>query len=191
MSTAGRSNQKTTVNAGTNNLNAGSGLVSGATNVANSEINTNGGLSPLVSKQLANNEAQIGKAYTGATEGALRGATQRGMGVTPSGLTASIENTGINNAGQAKTGAIGNAFGTQNTLNNTAYAQPISALGAENGAINASTGANTAYSQMPTTMGNVFSGLQSIGKIAGGAAGAAMGNPMAAMSAANAMTNAG
>ena len=158
MSTSGRGNQQTAVNAGTNNLN--SGLVSGATNVANSEINTNGGLSPLVSKQLANNEAQIGKAYTGATEGALRGATQRGMGVTPSGLTASIENTGINNAGVAKTGAIGNAFGTQNTLNNTAYAQPISALGAENGAIGASTGANTALNQMPTMAGNIFSGLQ-------------------------------
>lgn len=162
MSTAGRGSQKTTVNAGTNNVNSGTGLVNNATNVANSEVNTNGGLSPLVSKQLAGNEADISKAYTGATQAANRGLTQRGMGIGPSGLSASIENTGINNAGQAKTGAIGNAFSTQNTLNNTAYAQPISALNAENGAINASSGANTAYANMPTTAGNIFSGLQGL-----------------------------
>jgi hypothetical protein len=84
------------------------------------------------------------------------------MGVGPSGLTASVENTGINNAGAARTGAIGNAFGTQNTLNNTAYAQPISALNAENGSVNASTGADTALSQMPTTAGQIFSGLQGL-----------------------------
>ena len=166
MSTAGRSQQQGTVGVASNNQATGQGIVNNANQVAQSEVNTNGGLSPLVSKQLANNEAQIGKAYTGATEGALRGATQRGMGIGPSGLSASIENTGINNAGQAKTGAIGNAFGTQNTLNNTAYAQPISALGAENGAIGASTGANTALNRMPTTAGNIFSGLQGLSGMA-------------------------
>ena len=162
MGSAGKGQQQTTAGAGLNNINSGQGILGNATNVANSEVNTSGGLSPLVGKQLANEEGQIGKAYQGATQAALRGNTQRGMGVGPSGLTASVENTGINNAGAARTGAIGNAFGTQNTLNHSAYAQPISALGAENGAINASTGANTAYANMPSTGANIFSGLQGL-----------------------------
>ena len=167
MGSAGVGQQKTTAGAGESNITSGQGILGNATNVANSEVNTSGGLSPLVGKQLANEEGQIGKAYQGATQAALRGNTQRGMGVGPSGLTASVENTGINNAGAARTGAIGNAFGTQNTLNNTAYAQPISALNAENGSVNASTGANTALNNMPTTAGQIFSGLQGLGNAAG------------------------
>jgi hypothetical protein len=84
------------------------------------------------------------------------------MGVAPSGLQASIQNSAINNAGQAKTGAIGNAFGTQNELNNTALSQPISALNATTGGVNASTGASQALSNMPTFGGQVFSGLQGL-----------------------------
>ena len=167
MGSAGVGQQKTTAGAGESNITSGQGILGNATNVANSEVNTSGGLSPLVGKQLANEEGQIGKAYQGATQAALRGNTQRGMGVGPSGLTASVENTGINNAGAARTGAIGNAFGTQNTLNNTAYAQPISALNAENGSVNASTGANTALNNMPTTAGQIFSGLEGLGNTAG------------------------
>ncbi len=167
MGSAGVGQQKTTAVACESNITSGQGILGNATNVANSEVNTSGGLSPLVGKQLANEEGQIGKAYQGATQAALRGNTQRGMGVGPSGLTASVENTGINNAGAARTGAIGNAFGTQNTLNNTAYAQPISALNAENGSVNASTGANTALNNMPTIAGQIFSGLQGLGNSAG------------------------
>jgi hypothetical protein len=167
MGSAGRGQQKTTAGAGENNIASGQGILGNATNVANSEVNTSGGLSPLVGRQLANEEGQIGKAYQGATQAALRGNTQRGMSAGPSGLTASVENTGINNAGAARTGAIGNAFGTQNTLNNTAYAQPISALNAENGSVNASTGANTALNNMPTTAGQIFSGLEGLGNAAG------------------------
>jgi len=166
MGSSGKGQQKTTAGAGENNIASGQGILGNATNVANSEVNTSGGLSPLVGKQLANEEGQIGKAYQGATQAALRGNTQRGMGVGPSGLTASVENTGINNAGAARTGAIGNAFGTQNTLNNTAYAQPISALNAENGSVNASTGANTALNNMPTTAGQIFGGLQGLSQTA-------------------------
>jgi hypothetical protein len=162
MGSAGRGQQKTTAGAALNDINSGQGILGNATNVANSEVNTGGGLSPLVGKQLANEEGQIGKAYQGATQAALRGNTQRGMGVGPSGLTASVENTGINNAGAARTGAIGNAFGTQNTLNNTAYSQPIGALNAESGAVNASTGANTSLNNMPTTAGQIFGGLQGL-----------------------------
>ena len=166
MSTAGRSQQQGVVKQAGQDVTTGQGLENQGQNIASSEVNTAGGLSPLVSRQLANNEGQIGKAYTSAAQGAERGLSQRGMGVAPSGLQASIQNSAINNAGQAKTGAIGNAFGTQNELNNTALAQPISALGATTGATNAATGANTALSQMPSTGANVFSGLQGLGSMA-------------------------
>lgn len=167
MSTAGRSQQQNTVKQANSNTGVASGLENQGQNIASSEINTSGGLSPLVSKQLANEEGQIGKAYTGATQGAERGLSQRGMGVAPSGLTSSLENTAINNSGTAKTGAVGNAFGTQNNLNNTALAQPISALNAGTSAVNASTGANTALNNMPTLGGQIFSGLQGLGNTAG------------------------
>lgn len=169
MSTAGRSNQQSTVKQAGQDVTTGQGLENQGQNIASSEINTNGGLSPLVSRQLANNEGQIGKAYTSAAQGAERGLSQRGMGVAPSGLQASIQNSAINNAGQAKTGAIGNAFGTQNELNNTALAQPISALNATTGGVNAATGANTALSNMPTMGGQIFSGLQGLAQTGIGA----------------------
>ena len=162
MTTAGRSQQQGVVKQAGQGITTGQGLENQGQNIASSEVNTAGGLSPLVSRQLANNEGQIGKAYTSAAQGAERGLSQRGMGVAPSGLQASIQNSAINNAGQAKTGAIVNAFGTQNELNNTALSQPISALNATTGGVNASTGANQALSNMPTFGGQVFSGLQGL-----------------------------
>jgi hypothetical protein len=167
MSTAGRTQQQNTVKQANTNTGVASGLENQGQNIASSEINTSGGLSPLIAKQSANEQGQIGKAYTGATQVANRGLSQRGMGVAPSGLGASITNTGINNAGMAKTGEIGQAFGEQNNLNNTALNQPISALNAGTGAVNASTGANTALSNMPTMAGQVFSGLEGLGQTAG------------------------
>jgi hypothetical protein len=162
MSTAGRGQQEKTVNAGLNNINTGSGIQTQAGNLANSELNTSGGLSPLVSKQLANEQGMIGKAYQGASQAANRGLSQRGMGVAPSGLQASITNTGINNQGQAETGAVGNAFGTQNNLNQVALNPAIAAEQAQAGNIGASTGANKALNSMPSTGQQVFSGLQGL-----------------------------
>jgi hypothetical protein len=95
----------------------------------------------------------------------------RGMGSAPSGLSASLTNTGINNMGEAQTGAIGGAFGEQNQLNQTAYNPVIASENAGNGAVNASTGANTALAGMPSTAGNVFSGLSGLSGIASQAAG--------------------
>ena len=175
MSTAGRSSQQGTVKQAGQDVTTGQGLENQGQNIASSEINTSGGLSPLIAKQLAGNEAAIGKSYASAAQGAQRGLAQRGMGVAPSGLQASITNSAINNAGQAKTGAIGSAFGEQNMLNNQALAQPISALGATTGATNAATGANTALSQMPSTGANVFSGLQGLAGMASKSAGIAGG----------------
>src|SRR5271166_3353224 len=169
MSTAGRSQQQGVVKQAGQGITTGQGLENQAQGIASSEINTNGGLSPLVSKQLANNEGQIGKAYQSAAQGAERGLSQRGMGVAPSGLQASLQNSAINAGGQAKTGAIGNAFSTQQELNQTAFNPAISALGATTGATNAATGANTALSQMPTIAGQVFSGLQGLGSMANNA----------------------
>lgn len=144
----------------------GQNITGDAMNVANSEVNTNGGLSPLISKQLANEQGQINKAYSGASQAADRGLSQRGMGVAPSGLTASIKNTAINNQGAADTGAVGNAFGTQNQLNNSAYAQPISALNATTGGINATTGAGTALNRAGSTLGDVGAGLSGLAGLA-------------------------
>lgn len=167
MSTAGRSQQQNTVNQANTNTGIARGLENQGQGIASSEINTSGGLSPLLAKQSANEQGQIGKAYQSAVMGAQRGLAQRGMGVAPSGLQASLQNSQINNAGQAKTGEIGQAFGEQNALNQTALNPAISALNAGTGAINASTGANTALSNMPTFAGQVFSGLQGLGNTAG------------------------
>ena len=168
MATAGKGEQTRTAAAGLNNITTGQNLVKQGQNVANSEINTNGGLSPLVSKQLSNEQGMIGKTYQTAAQAANRGLSQRGMGVAPSGLSASITNSGINNMGQAQTGAVGNAFGTQNQLNNTALTQPINALNATTGATDASTKANTAESQIPSMFGNVMTGLSGLTGIANG-----------------------
>jgi len=166
MSTAGRSSQQGTVKQAGQDVTTGQGLENQGQNIASSEINTSGGLSPLIAKQLAGNEAAIGKSYASAAQGAQRGLAQRGMSAAPSGLQASITNSAVNNAGQAKTGAIGSAFGEQNMLNNQALAQPISALGATTGATNAATGANQALSNMPTIGGQIFSGMQGLASMA-------------------------
>lgn len=136
-----------------------------ATKIANSEVNTNGGLSPLVAKQLANEKGQIGKTYSTAAQAADRGLSMRGMGVAPSGLSASIKNTAINNEGQAETGAVGNAFGTQNELNNTAYTQPLNAITAANGGVNATTNAGTALNKAGSTLGDIGTGLSGLAGI--------------------------
>lgn len=164
--TEGTGNAKKTSNAGVSNIGTGQNLVNQGEDIANSEINTSGGLSPLVSRQLANEKGMIGKTYASSAQAADRGLSQRGMGVAPSGLTASIRNTGINNEGTAETGAIGNAFGTQNQLNNTALAQPTNALNATNGAVSASTGANNSVMNAPTLAGSIMGGLSGLSGVA-------------------------
>ena len=175
MGTAGNKGLKTGATAAGAAVGTDAGTVGQAQNIASSEINTSGGLSPLVSKQLANEQGLIGKAYTTQAQAANRGLAQRGMGVAPSGLSASINNTAINNAGMQDTNAVGGAFGTQNQLNQTALNPVIAAEGAESNAINASTGANTAYSNMPTTAGNIGLGLSGLANMASKAAPLAMG----------------
>ena len=146
-------------------------------NIANSEVNTNGGLSPLVAKQLANEKGQIGKAYSGAAQAAQRGLSQRGMGVAPSGVNASIANTAINNQGQAETGAVGNAFGAQQGLNNQVMNydvgqhqlyDPLRALHTANEGVGATTGAASALNKAGSTLGDIGSG---IGTLMGAATG--------------------
>ena len=174
MATAGKGQQTKTAASGLNNVATNQGTTSATNNIAGAEVNTSGGLSHDVSKQLANEEGGIGKAYTGATQAAQRGLSMRGMGAAPSGLSASLTNTGINNLGEAQTGAIGGAFGEQNQLNQTAYNPVIASENAGNGAVNASTGANTSLASMPSTAGNVMSGLSGlagIGTSLGGANG--------------------
>jgi len=165
MSTAGRSNQQNIVKQAGQGVTTGQGLENQAQNLASADMNLNGGLSPLVSRQLAGNESQIGKAYTSAAQGAQRGLAQRGMSAAPSGLQASITNSALNNAGQAKSGAINQAYGVQNEMNQSALNPAINALGATTGATNAATGANTALSNMPTLGGQIFSGLQGLGNL--------------------------
>ena len=173
MGTQGHGNQKTAVNTGTAALNTDAGTVGQAQNIAGSEINTSGGLSPLVSKQLANEQGLIGKAYTTQAQAANRGLAQRGMGVAPSGLSASINNTAINNAGMQDTNAVGGAFGTQNQLNQTALNPVIAAEGAQTGAIGANTSANVAENQENTIGGDIGMGLSGLAGL-----GTGVGNAM-------------
>ena len=144
--------------------------------IVNSQTNTQGGLSPLVSKQLANEQGMIGKAYSTAATAANKGLAQRGMGAAPSGLTASINNSAINNAGQAQTGAVGNAFGTQNQLNQGSLGydvgqqsqyNPLNALQVANQGVNATTGAASALNKAGSTLGDVGTGLGTIAGLAG------------------------
>lgn len=152
--------------AGQDATKTGQDITSTGQRIANSEINTSGGLSPLVAKQLATEKGMIGKTYASAAQAGDRGLAMRGMGVAPSGLSASIKNTAINNEGQAETGATGNAFGVQNQLNNTALAQPISALNATTGGINATTGAAEGLNKAGSTLGDIGSGLSGLAGLA-------------------------
>lgn len=142
--------------------------------IANSQTNTNGGLSPLVAKQLANEQGMIGKTYANAAQGANKGLAERGMGVAPSGLSSSINNTAINNAGQAQTGMVGNAFGTQNQLNQGTLGydvgqqqqyDPLRALHTANEGVEATTGAASALNKAGSTLGDIGSGLQQLTSI--------------------------
>jgi len=158
----GREQLASAANAGEANTKSAQNIGDITTKLAGSEVNMNGGLSPLVAKQLANEQGLIGKTYADASRAADRGLAMRGMGVAPSGLSASIRNTGINNAGQAETGAVGNAFGLQNTLNNTAYNQPLNALNVANSGVGATTGAGTALNKAGSTWGDIGSGLSGL-----------------------------
>lgn len=175
----GRGELQSASTAGVNNTKQAQGIANDAENIAKSEINTSGGLSPLVSAQLANQKAQINKAYTTAAQAAQRGLAMRGMGVAPAGLDASIRNTAINNEGQAETGATGNAFGVQNELNNNAFKQPLSALDVANSGVNATTNAGTALNKAGSTLGDIGSGLSGLAGIGASIFGG--GGPLAAL----------
>lgn len=145
--------------------------------IADSQVNTEGGLSPLVSKQLANERGLIGNTYKGATAAAQRGLSMRGMGSAPTGLQSSINNTAIQNQGVAETGAVGNAFGTQNALNqgvlNYDVGQqhlydPLRALQVSNEGVNATTEAGKALNSAGSTLGDIGSGF---GTVLGAASG--------------------
>jgi len=73
----------------------------------------NGGLNPYLSQQFAREKEQIGKTYGDQVAAAQRGLTQRGMSVAPTGLTASIQNTAIRNAGDTETGAYNDQLKNQ------------------------------------------------------------------------------
>lgn len=161
----GRGELQSATNAGLKNTQNAQNIGDAATKLAGEEVNANGGLSPLVSKQLANEQGMIGKSYADASRAADRGLSMRGMGAAPSGLTASIRNTGINNAGTAQTGAVGNAFGLQNQLNNTAYTQPLNAIDAANGGVGATTNAGTALNKAGSTLGDIGAGLSGLAGI--------------------------
>jgi hypothetical protein len=161
----GRNNLQTAANQGNQNTTQAQGIANKAQGIADSEVNLSGGLSPLVSKQLGNEQGQINKAYSGAASAAGRGLAMRGMGVAPSGMDASIKNTAIDDAGRAQTGAVGNAFGVQNSLNNSAYAQPLNALSVANGGVEAGTGAGAALSKAGSTMGDIGAGLTGLAGI--------------------------
>ena len=167
----GRGSLDAAEKAGTTNTTTAQGVEGQDQNLVNSQTNLSGGLSPLVSKQLASEKGNIQQAYTGATQAASRGLAQRGMGVAPSGLSASITNTGINNEGKAETGATGEAFGVQNDLNNKAPGILQSGLSGVNQSIGATTDAASARSKAGSTLGDIGTGIGTLASAAGSVAG--------------------
>ena len=167
----GRNNLQTAANQGNQDTSTAQGIEQQGQNIANSEISTNGQLSPLVSKQLANEKAQIGKTYATSAQAAGKGLAMRGMGAAPTGAASSLTNTAINNAGNAETGVVGNAFGEQNELNNTALTQPLNAVNTANEGIGAATNAGEAVNKAGSTLGDIASGLGTIVGLGTGMAG--------------------
>jgi hypothetical protein len=168
---AGQQSTKSALNIAGQDTGIQTGYRNTGDQIAKSETNTQGGLSPLVAKQLANEQGLIGKSYSDASRAADRGLAMRGMGVAPSGLTSSIKNTAINNAGTAQTGAVGNAFGTQNQLNNgvlnyevgqQSLYDPLRALHAANEGVGATTGAAGTLNKAGSTLGDIGSGVGSL-----------------------------
>jgi hypothetical protein len=72
-----------------------------------------GGLNPYLKEQFGREKEQIGKAYGDTLAAAQKGVTARGMGVAPSGASTSMINTAGRNAGEAETGAYGDAVNHQ------------------------------------------------------------------------------
>lgn len=172
---AGVANTKQAQGIATQDQGIQNGYRNAGDQIINSQTNTNGGLSPLVEKQLANEQGLIGKSYANASQAANRGLTQRGMGVAPSGLSASITNTGINNGQTAQTQAVGNAFGTQNQLNQGSLGydvgqqslyNPLSAIQVANQGVGATTGAGSALNKAGSTLGDIGSGLGTLAGLA-------------------------
>lgn len=110
---------KSATNAASNLAGQYQGLQSGyrkAGDTAASQLFTmpaDGGLNPYLKQQFAREKEQIGKAYGDTVAAAQKGLTQRGMGVAPSGMNASLINTANRNAGEATTGAYGDAVNRQ------------------------------------------------------------------------------
>lgn len=73
----------------------------------------NGGLNPYLKEQFGQEKEQIGKAYGDTVAAAQKGLTQRGMAVAPGGASTSMINTAGRNAGEAETGAYGDAVKNQ------------------------------------------------------------------------------
>jgi len=165
---AGGQNIKTAADITQQDRGTQAGYRTGGDQIANSEVSTNGSLSPLVAKQLASERGLIGNVYKGASRAAERGLGMRGMSAAPTGLTASIDNTAIDNAGRAQTGAVGDAFGTQNSLNNNVLGydvgqqklyDPLRGIEAGNESIDSTTKAGEALSKAGSLAGDIGSGL--------------------------------
>jgi hypothetical protein len=161
----GVKNLGTTAGTYTNNQNAAQNQGAG---IVNSEVNTSGGLSPLVGKQLASQQGLAGKNFQNNAAAAQRGLAARGMGAAPTGQSASIANTATQNAGQADTQLAGNAFGTQNQLNQNAlgYLQGQQQIYNPVAANSALIQGGATQGQMGSTFGNVLGGLSNLGSSA-------------------------
>lgn len=130
----------------------------------------NGGLNPYLSQQFAREKEQIGKAYGDSVAAAQKGLTQRGMGVAPSGMNASIVNTANRNAGEATTNAYGDAvnrqlgLGLEGVRYNQAQQQAYSPLNPlqlqmKGGETESALGASSPFSNIMKGVGTVASAL--------------------------------
>lgn len=145
----------------------------------------NGALSPYAQAQFNQAKNNIDKTYQGQAQASLRGAAARGMG-GPTGLDASIANTAGQNEGaattnayqQAQQGTLGAGLQGVNYLQNQQQIyNPVNALGAQSGLLNAAsnaygTGVNAGKAQnqegtLLGGLGNAFSMVGDAGLIPG------------------------
>lgn len=134
-----------------------------------------GSLSPFSQSQLDSDLRNINDTYGGLRKTGLKSIAQRGFGNAPTGMEASVINTGNENQGKEETGAYENAL--QKT-----YGEQLEAMKARMGLQSiydptkpAGVASDAAYrqSQMGSTLGDISAGLGSAAGLASSSIGMA------------------
>lgn len=139
-------------------------------------VPTNGGLNPALARQFEEEKRQIGRTYNDTAEAGIRGIAQRGMGVAPTGLEASLRNTAGRNADEAETSAYSDLLGKQLGLGVKGVERqdqqqqvydPTRPIGAAVGANTGAVDAGKTRNKMGSKLGDIFSGIGQVASSVG------------------------